>query len=81
MLIVLVATMWGFFIHSNLRWRLPKRFPSAYGIDAKLPASLSGQLLYPLLPQPSPLSLPEPVLTEPFTPEPNATPIAHYSPK
>ncbi len=124
MLIVLVATMWGFFIHSNLRWRLgplewliatpafhhwhhtlhekrdhnyasmlpwmdwifgtlflPKRFPSAYGIDAKLPASLGGQLLYPLLPQPSPLSLPEPVLTEPFTPEPDATPIAHYSPK
>jgi sterol desaturase/sphingolipid hydroxylase (fatty acid hydroxylase superfamily) len=97
MLIVIVATMWGFFIHSNLRWRLgplewviatpgfhhwhhtlggerdrnyasmlplmdrvfgtlhlPRRqWPAAYGIEAKLPASLGGQLLYPLLPHPS----------------------------
>lgn len=102
-LIVLVATMWGFFIHSNLRWRLgplewliatpgfhhwhhtlreprdrnyasmlpwmdwlfgtlylPKHWPSAYGIEAKLPSSLGGQLLYPLLPQP-----PEPGLLAP----------------
>jgi len=92
-LIVLAATMWGFFIHSNLRWRLgplewliatpgfhhwhhtlgeprdrnyasmlpwmdwifgtlylPKTWPSAYGIDAKLPGSLAGQLIYPVLP-------------------------------
>jgi sterol desaturase/sphingolipid hydroxylase (fatty acid hydroxylase superfamily) len=93
-LIVLVATTWGFFIHSNLRWRLgplewllatpgfhhwhhtrsemrdrnyasmlpvmdrifgtyhvPRRqWPAAYGIDASLPRSLWGQLLYPLRP-------------------------------
>jgi len=101
-LIVLVATIWGFFIHSNLRWRLgalewliatpafhhwhhtlgeprdrnyasmlpwmdrifgthylPRRWPSAYGIDAKLPESLGGQLMYPLLSQPSQAGLPE----------------------
>ena len=93
-LIVLVATMWGFFIHSNLRWRLGplewliatpafhhwhhtrsdlrdrnyasmlpvmdrifgtyhvprKQWPAAYGIDASLPGSLMGQLVYPLRP-------------------------------
>jgi sterol desaturase/sphingolipid hydroxylase (fatty acid hydroxylase superfamily) len=104
-LIVLIATMWGFFIHSNLRWRLwplewvistpafhhwhhtladhkdhnyasmlpwvdrifgtyyvPRnQWPAAYGIEAKLPSSLGGQLAYPLHP-PSPQdSLPEPV--------------------
>jgi sterol desaturase/sphingolipid hydroxylase (fatty acid hydroxylase superfamily) len=92
LVIVLVATAWGFFIHSNVRWRLGplewvisspafhhwhhtrgeqrdhnfasmlpwidrifgtyylprKQWPSAYGIDAKLPASLGAQLLYPL---------------------------------
>ena len=96
-LIVLVATMWGFFIHSNLRLRLgafewliatpafhhwhhtlhdprdrnyasmlpfmdwifgtfylPRAWPSAYGIDAKLPASMAKQLVYPLLPQSEP---------------------------
>ena len=90
-LIMLAITVWGFFIHANLRWRLgplewliatpcfhhwhhtrsefrdhnyasmlpcmdrlfgtyhlPKRWPSAYGIDDKLPASITGQLLYPL---------------------------------
>jgi sterol desaturase/sphingolipid hydroxylase (fatty acid hydroxylase superfamily) len=95
-LIVLVATTWGFFIHSNLRSRLgplewviatpgfhhwhhtlgeqrdrnyasmlplmdwifgtfhlPRnQWPSAYGIEAKLPRSLGEQLLYPLSPQP-----------------------------
>lgn len=95
-LIVLVATLWGFFIHSNLRWRLgplewliatpgfhhwhhirselrdrnyasmlpvmdrifgtyhvPRHeWPAAYGIDAKLPGSLIGQLVYPLRPAP-----------------------------
>jgi sterol desaturase/sphingolipid hydroxylase (fatty acid hydroxylase superfamily) len=104
-LIVLIATMCGFFIHSNLRWRLwplewvistpafhhwhhtladhkdhnyasmlpwvdrlfgtyyvPRhQWPAAYGIEAKLPSSLGGQLAYPLRP-PSPQdSLPEPV--------------------
>jgi len=92
LLIVLIATTWGFFIHSNVRWRLgplewliatpgfhhwhhtlreardhnyasmlpfmdwifgtlylPKRWPSTYGIDEKLPDSLGQQLLYPLL--------------------------------
>ena len=29
---------------------LPKQWPSAYGIDATLPSSLAGQLLYPLRP-------------------------------
>ena len=91
-LIVIVATAWGFFIHSNLRWRLgplewivaTPRFhhwhhtldglrnrnyasmlpwidrlfgthhlpagawPTHYGIDEALPASLGGQLLHPL---------------------------------
>lgn len=91
-LLVLVLTIWGFFIHSNLRWRLgamewliatpafhhwhhalgeerdqnyapmlplmdwifgtlhlpKKQWPSAYGIDVKLPGSLGEQILYPL---------------------------------
>ena len=102
MFIVLVATIWGFFIHSNLRWRLgalewliatpafhhwhhtlgeprdrnyasmlhwmdrifgthylPRQWPSAYGIDAKLPESLGGQMVYPLLSQPSQAGLPQ----------------------
>lgn len=93
-LLVLVMTLWGFFIHSNLRWRLgalewviatpafhhwhhtldaprdrnfapmlpvmdwlfgtlhlPRgAWPTAYGIDSSLPASLGGQMVYPLLP-------------------------------
>jgi sterol desaturase/sphingolipid hydroxylase (fatty acid hydroxylase superfamily) len=92
-LIVIVATLWGFFIHANVRWRLgplewliatpgfhhwhhtlnpprdrnfasmlplmdwifgtaylpKKEWPSAYGTETKLPSSLGGQLLYPLL--------------------------------
>jgi sterol desaturase/sphingolipid hydroxylase (fatty acid hydroxylase superfamily) len=107
-LIVLVFTMWGFFIHSNLRWRLgpfewfistpgfhhwhhtltepldrnyasmlpcmdwlfgtlylPRnQWPSAYGSKTKLPDSLSGQLIYPLLPQRLPTASVEPVLTD-----------------
>jgi sterol desaturase/sphingolipid hydroxylase (fatty acid hydroxylase superfamily) len=94
LLIVLLATVWGFFIHANLRWRLGKlewliatpafhhwhhtladprdrnfaamlpwmdrlfgtlhlprrQWPANYGIDAALPDSLGGQLLYPLQP-------------------------------
>ncbi len=89
-IIVLVATIWGFFIHANMRIRLgplewliatpafhhwhhtnskqrdcnyasmlpwmdrlfgthhlPKEWPTEYGIDEKLPESLTGQLLYP----------------------------------
>jgi sterol desaturase/sphingolipid hydroxylase (fatty acid hydroxylase superfamily) len=89
--------MWGFFIHSNLRWRLgplewlistpafhhwhhtlreprdrnyasmlpcmdwifgtyylPREWPSAYGTETPLPASLGGQLLYPLIPPQTP---------------------------
>ncbi len=92
-LIVLGATMWGFFIHSNVRWRLgpmewlvatpafhhwhhtlgeprdrnfasmlpwmdwifgtwylPKQWPTSYGTDTKLPASLGMQMAYPFLP-------------------------------
>jgi len=101
--LVLILTMWGFFIHANVRWRLgplerlvatpafhhwhhtlpqprdrnyasmlpcvdwifgtyylPKQFPSAYGIEATLPGSLAGQLVYPFLPQ---LNAPEPRMT------------------
>jgi sterol desaturase/sphingolipid hydroxylase (fatty acid hydroxylase superfamily) len=91
-LVALIGTVWGFFIHANLRWRfgplewlvstpafhhwhhtrngpinrnyastlpwidrifgthhLPREeWPAAYGIEAKLPDSLTGQLLYPL---------------------------------
>jgi sterol desaturase/sphingolipid hydroxylase (fatty acid hydroxylase superfamily) len=103
-IIVLVATVWGYFIHSNLRWRLgplewlvatpafhhwhhtlrepldrnyasmlpcmdwifgtfylPKQWPAAYGTDTKLPASLAGQLMFPLLPQTQQATPPEPV--------------------
>ena len=107
-LLVLVITMWGFFIHSNVRWRLgplewviatpafhhwhhtlgeqrdrnyapmlpwidrifgtyhlPRdQWPSAYGIEAKLPASVGAQLLYPLRPPPSQVSLAEPVAAD-----------------
>ncbi|PRC93731.1 Sterol desaturase [Solimicrobium silvestre] len=106
-LIVLVATTWGFFIHSNLNWRLgplewlistpafhhwhhtlgeqrdcnyasmlpwvdqlfgtyhlPRnQWPSAYGIEQQLPASLGEQLLYPFHPHP-PVSLPKSVTAE-----------------
>ncbi len=90
-LIMLAVTVWGFFIHSNIRWRLgplewliatpgfhhwhhtlaeprdrnyasmlpwmdrlfgthylpPKQWPAAYGIDARLPSSIAGQLIHP----------------------------------
>ena len=95
-LLVLAITMWGFFIHANVRWRLgplewliatpafhhwhhtlggqrdrnyapmlpwidrifgtyhlPRnQWPSAYGIEAELPATLGRQMLYPLGAQP-----------------------------
>ncbi|MGH8318338.1 MAG: sterol desaturase family protein [Steroidobacteraceae bacterium] len=90
-LVMLVVPLWGFFIHSNVRWRLgplewliatpgfhhwhhtrselrdrnfasmlpwmdrlfgthylSKEWPTAYGTDTPLPASMIGQLLYPL---------------------------------
>jgi sterol desaturase/sphingolipid hydroxylase (fatty acid hydroxylase superfamily) len=90
-LVMLAVTVWGFFIHANIRWRLgplewlvstpafhhwhhtlaeprdrnyasmlpwmdrlfgthhlPRAWPAAYGIDAKLPGSVIGQLIYPL---------------------------------
>jgi len=94
-LLMLFVTVWGFFIHSNLRLRLgplewlfstprfhhwhhtlreprdrnyasmlpwmdrlfgthhlpPKQWPEAYGIEAKLPESLVGQLIYPFQPR------------------------------
>jgi hypothetical protein len=37
---------------------LPKQWPSAYGIETKLPDSLGRQLVYPILPQPPVSSLP-----------------------
>jgi sterol desaturase/sphingolipid hydroxylase (fatty acid hydroxylase superfamily) len=93
-MLVLVLTIWGFFIHSNIRWPLgplgwlvatpafhhwhhtlaeprdrnfasmlpwmdrifgtyhmPRnQWPSAYGTDTPLPASLAGQMIYPLRP-------------------------------
>jgi sterol desaturase/sphingolipid hydroxylase (fatty acid hydroxylase superfamily) len=93
-MIMLIVTVWGFFIHANIRWRLGplewlistpgfhhwhhtlaeprdrnyasmlpwmdrlfgthhlprKQWPLAYGIDAKLPNSLAGQLIYPFRP-------------------------------
>ncbi|MGO9443140.1 MAG: sterol desaturase family protein [Thiobacillaceae bacterium] len=108
-IIVLVATTWGFFIHSNLRWRLgplewliatpafhhwhhtlgderdrnyapmlpwidrifgthhlPRnQWPAAYGIEASLPASLGGQLLYPLRPLSPQAGLPQPAPADP----------------
>jgi sterol desaturase/sphingolipid hydroxylase (fatty acid hydroxylase superfamily) len=109
--IVLVATTWGFFIHSNLRWRLgplesliatpafhhwhhtlgeprdrnfasmlpwmdrlfgthylPRQWPSAYGIDTKLPDSLSRQLLYPLLPGTEEAGAPESIAVDRYQP-------------
>lgn len=102
-LFMLVITVWGFFIHSNIRWRLGplewlistpgfhhwhhtraeprdrnyasmlpwmdrlfgtyylprKQWPSAYGIEAKLPNSLAGQLMHPFR-EPAQPTLPEP---------------------
>ncbi len=96
-LLVLAATLWGFLIHANVRWRLGplewlistpafhhwhhtkgeprdrnyasmlpcmdwifgtyhlprKEWPQTYGTDTKVPTSLAGQLLYPLLATPS----------------------------
>lgn len=43
----------------------PKQWPSAYGIDAKLPRSLGGQLLYPFGLEPPQVVLPEPVAADP----------------
>jgi sterol desaturase/sphingolipid hydroxylase (fatty acid hydroxylase superfamily) len=91
--LIVIGTVWGFFIHANLRWRIkplewlvatpvfhhwhhsridhidhnyasmlplldrlfgtlymPSQWPSDYGIAAPLPATLSGQLIEPLLP-------------------------------
>jgi sterol desaturase/sphingolipid hydroxylase (fatty acid hydroxylase superfamily) len=103
--LVLVVTMWGFWIHANLRWRLgplewlistpafhhwhhtlaepqnrnfasmlpcvdrifgthylPRnQWPTAYGIEAKLPRSLAAQLIYPLVPSPRQDNSPAPL--------------------
>ncbi len=40
---------------------LPREFPDAYGIAAKLPDSLAGQLVYPLLADDEPVMAPEAV--------------------
>ena len=94
--VTLIGTVWGFFIHANLRWRfgplehliatpafhhwhhtrsnpinrnysavmpwldrlfgtfyLPdNQWPAEYGIKAKMPESLVGQLVYPLVAPP-----------------------------
>lgn len=104
-LATLIGTVWGFFIHANLRWRfgpleclvstpifhhwhhtlsgpinrnyastlpwidkifgtyyLPRNeWPTAYGIEAKLPDSLAEQLTYPLRKQPTVPDIPKPV--------------------
>jgi len=108
-LIMLLVTVWGFFIHANIRWRLGplewlistpafhhwhhtlaeprdrnyasmlpwmdrlfgthhlprKQWPSAYGIEAKLPGSLGGQLMYPFRPPSPQVSSAEPVAANP----------------
>lgn len=108
-LLVLLLTMWGFFIHANVRWRLGplewliatpafhhwhhtlgeqrdrnyapmlpwidwifgtlhlprKEWPSAYGIEAKLPVSLGGQLVYPFRAPPPQDRLPTPIVADP----------------
>lgn len=108
-LIVIILTMWGFFIHSNLRLRLGplewlvatpvfhhwhhtlsdhrdhnyaptlpwidrifgtyymprKQWPSAYGIESKLPNSLGGQLIYPLSTQSPQVRRADPVAVDP----------------
>ena len=44
---------------------LPRnQWPSAYGIEAKLPGSLGGQLLHPFSPQPPQLGVPGPVAAD-----------------
>lgn len=42
-----------------------KQWPATYGIEATLPDSLGGQLMYPLSPPPPQMSLPEPVAADP----------------
>jgi sterol desaturase/sphingolipid hydroxylase (fatty acid hydroxylase superfamily) len=108
-LVMLLVTVWGFFIHANIRVRLgplewlvatpgfhhwhhtrselrdhnyasmlpwmdrifgthhlPRgQWPSAYGIEATLPGSVAGQLLYPLDPRPQQVSAPEPAVANP----------------
>ena len=108
-LVMLLVTVWGFFIHANIRVRLgplewlvatpgfhhwhhtrselrdhnyasmlpwmdrifgthhlPRgQWPSAYGIEATLPGSVAGQLLYPLDPRPQQVSAPEPLAANP----------------
>ena len=92
-LFLILGSLWGFFIHANVRWRFgplehviatpffhhwhhtndalrdrnyaamlpfvdrlfgtyvrPDHWPTVYGIDAPMPASLGGQLLKPFLP-------------------------------
>lgn len=92
-LVLVIGTLWGFFIHANVRWRFgvlehiiatpffhhwhhtddrrrdgnyaamfpfvdhlfgtyrsPDHWPTGYGIDAPMPASLAGQLLNPFVP-------------------------------
>jgi sterol desaturase/sphingolipid hydroxylase (fatty acid hydroxylase superfamily) len=44
---------------------LPKEWPAAYGIEAKLPDSLAGQLAYPLSAEPAVPDLPEAVAATP----------------
>jgi sterol desaturase/sphingolipid hydroxylase (fatty acid hydroxylase superfamily) len=85
--LVLVLTVWGFWIHANVRWRFgplewlistpafhhwhhtlaePRdRWPSAYGIEARLPASLVGQLAWPFRAEPPQPGLPRPVAADP----------------
>jgi sterol desaturase/sphingolipid hydroxylase (fatty acid hydroxylase superfamily) len=128
-IVTLISTTWGFFIHANVRWRfgplewlvstpafhhwhhtldgplnrnysstlpwldrifrthyLPKdQWPKSYGIEAKLPETLAGQLIYPLHAQPQmldsrsappPRRAAEPTLTQGQThqPAPNTPP-------
>lgn len=108
-LLVLVITMWGLFIHANMRWRLgplewlvatpafhhwhhtlaeprdrnfastlpimdrifgthylPRdKWPTSYGIDNKLPASMGSQLLHPFRTPPRQAPMPDAAVTDP----------------
>ncbi|MGH8124729.1 MAG: sterol desaturase family protein [Rhodanobacteraceae bacterium] len=102
-LVLIAGTLWGFFIHANVRWRFgllehvvstpffhhwhhtddrrrdgnyaamfafvdhlfgtfqsPAHWPTGYGIDTPMPASLGGQLLMPFMPRKPRVAQPAP---------------------
>ena len=122
-LVSLFATVWGFFIHANLRWRfgplewlistpafhhwhhtktgplnrnysstlpwldrvfgthhLPPVWPEAYGIKAKLPRTLTEQLVYPLTRRPARAPRPPIESVSSATNPPDSAPSDHPAP-